>query len=140
VNALRSVLYEHGYSFPTGIAQLKQIRALLDGPDNSLFTLVQEECQDLIEQIADKTVRIAAKTIRIKTLSTKTDNPDYDKNMVFVKVNWDFYSISKVAKKYNIPRRSTLLMLRGNEELGRIVAGTSKNQIRQLMDLGLSNV
>jgi thiol-disulfide isomerase/thioredoxin len=67
-------------------------------------------------------------------------NPDYDKNMVFVKVNWDFYSISKVAKKYKIPRRSTLLMLRGNEELGRIVAGTSKNQIRQLMDLGLSNV
>jgi len=67
-------------------------------------------------------------------------NPDYDKNMVFVKVNWDFYSISKAAKKYIIPRRSTLLMLRGNEELGRIVAGTSKNQIRQLMDLGLSNV
>jgi len=73
VNALRSVLYEHGYSFPTGIAQLKQIRALLDGPDNSLSTLVQEECQDMIEQIADKTVRIDAKTIRIKTLSTKTD-------------------------------------------------------------------
>ncbi len=71
--------------------------------------------------------------------SLRQSNPAYDKNIVFVKVNWDFYSISKIAKKYKIPRRSTLLILRGNKELGRIVAGTSKRQIRQLMNLGLAN-
>jgi hypothetical protein len=42
-----------------------------------------------------------------------------------------------VAVRRSIPRRSTLLVLRGNQELGRIVAGTSATDIRQLMDRGL---
>lgn len=37
----------------------------------------------------------------------------------------------------SIPRRSTLIVLRGDEELGRIVAGTSEAQIKGLMDKGL---
>ena len=64
-------------------------------------------------------------------------NPAYDKAMVFVKVDWDVYAGSKIAKKYKIPRRSTLLVLKGDKELGRIVAGTSRKQIRALMDLGV---
>jgi hypothetical protein len=36
-----------------------------------------------------------------------------------------------------IPRRSTLIVLRGEDELGRIVAGTSESQIKGLMDKGL---
>jgi len=65
-------------------------------------------------------------------------NPAYSTSMVFVKVNWDFFSGSKLAKKYKIPRRSTLLLLKGKNELGRIVAGTSKNKIRALMNKGLA--
>jgi thioredoxin 1 len=37
----------------------------------------------------------------------------------------------------NIPRRSTLVVLKGNKELGRIVAGTAKDDIKALMDLAL---
>ena len=43
-----------------------------------------------------------------------------------------------VTTSRNIPRRSTLIVLRGSEELGRIVAGTRKSDIKTLMDLGLN--
>lgn len=38
----------------------------------------------------------------------------------------------------NIPRRSTLILLKDDAELGRIVAGTAKSRIKKLMDMGLA--
>ena len=69
--------------------------------------------------------------------SLRDENPDYDANITFIKVDWDQFSQSDVAVMYNIPRRSTLLMLRGERELGRIVAGTARSEIKALMDKGL---
>jgi hypothetical protein len=37
-----------------------------------------------------------------------------------------------------IPRRSTLVVLRGNQELGRIVAQTGRDEIKALMDTALA--
>jgi thioredoxin 1 len=68
----------------------------------------------------------------------RSEYPKYDKAMVFVRVDWDTYSSHKVATSRRIPRRSTLLVLRGDKELGRIVAGTSREQIKALMDKGLA--
>ena len=65
------------------------------------------------------------------------ENPAYDSALTFVKVDWDTYKDADVTVARNIPRRSTLIVLRGNDELGRIVAGTAQGQIRALMDLGL---
>lgn len=65
------------------------------------------------------------------------ENPAYDEAMTFVKVDWDDFGRAPVATSRNIPRRSTLLVLRGDEELGRIIAGTRRGQIKELMDLGL---
>jgi thioredoxin len=64
-------------------------------------------------------------------------NPAYDESMTFVKVDWDIYSEDDLSIWLNIPRRSTLVVLRGDDELGRIVANTSKTAIKELMDLGL---
>jgi len=64
-------------------------------------------------------------------------NPAYDKAMKFIKVDWDDYGRHAVSTSRNIPRRSTLIVLRGDQELGRIVAGTSQSQIQALMDLAL---
>ncbi|MEM9240480.1 MAG: thioredoxin family protein [Pseudomonadota bacterium] len=64
-------------------------------------------------------------------------DPAYDAAMMFVKVDWDTYKSADVTLARNIPRRSTLLVLRGENELGRIVAGTSESQIKELMDKGL---
>ena len=69
--------------------------------------------------------------------SLRAENPAYDAAMTFVKVDWDEYGRAPVTTSRNIPRRSTLIVLRGDQELGRIVAGTSKSQIKDLMDLGL---
>ena len=73
VNALRSVLYEYGHVFPTGLAHLKRIEALLDEENSDLPVLVREECQDLHKQIAEKTVRIDAKTRKAQSLAKETD-------------------------------------------------------------------
>ena len=67
----------------------------------------------------------------------RADDPAYDGAMMFVKVDWDTYKNHEVTTSRGIPRRSTLLVLRGEDELGRIVAGTSESQIKELMDKGL---
>jgi thiol-disulfide isomerase/thioredoxin len=68
----------------------------------------------------------------------QASNPAYEKAMTFVRVDWDDYKNDPFTKSKGIPRRSTLLVLRGTDELGRIVAGTSETQIKALMDLGLA--
>ncbi|MGE3363615.1 MAG: thioredoxin family protein [Rhizobiaceae bacterium] len=65
------------------------------------------------------------------------DNPNYAKSMTFVRVDWDDFGDQPVTRDRNVPRRSTLLVLRGNKELGRLVAGTSKAEIKALLDKGL---
>lgn len=73
-----------------------------------------------------------------RTLTRLIDaNPAYAKNMTFVRVDWDTYKSEPVSTDRKIPRRSTLLVLKGNKELGRIVAGTSEADIKALLDKGL---
>jgi thiol:disulfide interchange protein len=67
----------------------------------------------------------------------RAQDPAYDAAMTFVKVDWDDYGDHEVAVFRNVPRRSTLIVLRGDVELGRVVAGTSQAQIKELMDTGL---
>jgi thioredoxin 1 len=67
----------------------------------------------------------------------RKENPNYDNAMVFVKVDWDDFSKHEVTKSRSIPRRSTLIVLRGDAELGRVVAGTSESDIKALLDVGL---
>ena len=67
----------------------------------------------------------------------KSADPAYDKAITFVNVDWDSHRSGELSKKLNIPRRSTLVVLKGDDELGRVVAGTSKQVIKQLMDVAL---
>ncbi|KIN63367.1 Thioredoxin domain-containing protein [Sulfitobacter noctilucicola] len=69
--------------------------------------------------------------------SLRSADPAYDKAMTFVKVDWDTYKNADVTVFREIPRRSTLIVLRGEDELGRIVAGTSEKDIKGLLDTGL---
>ncbi len=61
-------------------------------------------------------------------------NPAYAQNVAFMSINWDNHRSSQLAEALNIPRRSTLVVLKGGSEHGRIVAGTSKSEIKALMD------
>jgi thioredoxin 1 len=64
-------------------------------------------------------------------------DPAYDSAMVFMKVDWDSFKDHEVTKSRSIPRRSTLLVLRGEAELGRLVAATGEDKIKSLMQKGL---
>lgn len=68
----------------------------------------------------------------------KDANPAYEKKMVFIDVDWDQFGKSKLTKSLKIPRRSTLVVLKGDQELGRLVAQTSQKQIKALMDTALN--
>ena len=65
-------------------------------------------------------------------------NPAYEKAITFIRVDWDKHSNGKLARNLKIPRRSTLVVLKGDEELGRIVAGTRQDDIKALMDTALA--
>lgn len=73
VNALRACLYEYGHVVPQGIHQIKRIEEILDAPNSDLPDLMREECRDLMDQIAEKTVRINARTVKIKVLAAEAD-------------------------------------------------------------------
>jgi thioredoxin 1 len=68
----------------------------------------------------------------------KAENPEYERKIAFFIVDWDEYGKGELSKAMNIPRRSTLVALKGRTELGRIVAGTSKADIKALLDLAIA--
>ena len=67
----------------------------------------------------------------------KAKNPAYEAAISFFNVDWDIWGEGELSKALNIPRRSTLVVLKGKEELGRLVAVTDKDAIKALMDLAL---
>lgn len=68
----------------------------------------------------------------------KAENPAYEQKVTFIDVDWDTWKGDMIVAEMNIPRRSTLVVLKGSEELGRIVAGTGRDEIKALMDAALS--
>lgn len=73
VNALRASLYEYGHVVPQGIHQIKRIAEILEAPNSDLPDLMREECRDLVDQIAEQTVRINARTGKIKALAKEAE-------------------------------------------------------------------
>jgi thioredoxin 1 len=54
-----------------------------------------------------------------------------------MRVDWDTYKSHGVTKSRRIPRRSTLILIKGGKEVGRLVAATGKGTIKSLLDKGL---
>jgi len=80
-----------------------------------------------------------AAQVRVLT-ALKAENPAYEANIVFFQVDWDQHAKGPLSKGLKIPRRSTLVALKGRKELARIVAGTSKADIKALLDTALAAV
>jgi thiol:disulfide interchange protein len=55
-------------------------------------------------------------------------------SMTMLAVDWDENRTSPLIGKYNVPRRSTLIMFKNGKEVGRVVAGTSTSDIQALID------
>jgi len=65
-------------------------------------------------------------------------NPRYDQELTMIQVDWDTYSGSEIVTRFNVPRRSTIIAFKGDQELGRTVAGTSTSVIQGLFDQALN--
>ena len=68
----------------------------------------------------------------------RSENPAYEAAITFINVDWDEYGTGDLARALKIPRRSTLVLLKGRKELARIVAGTAKEELRALLDQGVA--
>ncbi|WP_370208585.1 thioredoxin family protein [Pararhodobacter marinus] len=68
----------------------------------------------------------------------RAQNPAYDRNLTLIHVDWDEYGDGELSRRFNVPRRSTIIALKGEQELGRTVAGTSVSDIQALFDLALT--
>lgn len=67
----------------------------------------------------------------------KAENPAYEKHVTFMTVDWDTWKDGALVRELKIPRRSTLVVLKGDKELDRLVAQTSRASIKRLFDTAL---
>jgi thiol-disulfide isomerase/thioredoxin len=69
----------------------------------------------------------------------KAENPDYEAKITFINIDWDIWARTEVVSSLNVPRRSTLIAIGPDRrEIGRIVAGTGRDEIKALMDAALA--
>lgn len=66
------------------------------------------------------------------------ENPAYGQAITVFSVDWDAYGTGDLAQTLAVPRRSTLVVLKGREEVGRLIAATSKAEIQALLDTALA--
>ncbi len=58
-------------------------------------------------------------------------NPEYRKVKI-MRVDWDTYRNEALVAELRVPRRSTLVMFKSGQEVGRVVAQTGRQQIEAL--------
>jgi thiol-disulfide isomerase/thioredoxin len=66
------------------------------------------------------------------------ETPAYRAAITVIVVDWDAHGDGDLSRALKIPRRSTLVALKGNQEIGRIVAGTGRAEIKALFDAALA--
>ena len=68
----------------------------------------------------------------------RESEPKYNQSITFVLVDWDTYKKHEVTTSRKIPRRSTLVLIKNGEEVQRLVAQTSEEKIKTLLDIGIT--
>ena len=64
--------------------------------------------------------------------------PKYNKLITFVLIDWDTFKNHEVTTSRNIPRRSTMVLIKGGREAKRLVAQTSEQKIKALLDYAVN--
>ena len=59
--------------------------------------------------------------------------PEYQAVTVMM-LDWDTFKDAPITSELKIPRRSTLVMFKGGEEVGRVIAQTAEPAIAELFD------
>lgn len=125
----------------TGLAALAVTRPasaaaqFVDYTEASLAELAASDQPYLIDFFATWCSTCAAQERVLNGLAG--ENPAYAA-IPIVRVDWDEHSRGDLVRQMAIPRRSTLVMMRGTTELGRLVADTRRDAIAGLLDLAAS--
>ncbi|MEO0937547.1 MAG: thioredoxin family protein [Pseudomonadota bacterium] len=64
-------------------------------------------------------------------------NPDYARIKI-IDVDWDTYGPSQMTQRLKVERRSTLLVMKGRQEVARIVNEPYARRVRALLDTALT--
>ena len=59
--------------------------------------------------------------------------PEYNKTITFVLIDWDTYKNTEVTTSRRIPRRSTMVLIKGGKEIARLVAKSDEGEIKALL-------
>lgn len=118
------------------LSPVAALAEFVDYTPGTIDTALAEGKTVLVDYAADWCGTCARQERVINAL--RDDNPAYDEAMTFVRVDWDEYRNHEVTVFRDIPRRSTLILLRGDDELGRLVAQTGEAEIKGLLDTGLT--
>jgi thioredoxin 1 len=70
-----------------------------------------------------------------RVLEQLVDESSAYRAIPILRVDWDMHGNGKLAGQLAIPRRSTLVLMQGTRELGRLIAETRKDKIAALLDL-----
>ncbi|MDE3239672.1 MAG: thioredoxin family protein [Paracoccaceae bacterium] len=68
----------------------------------------------------------------------RAENPGYDKAIDFVTVDWDTYRNGALAKSLKVTDRATLIVLKGDKQIGRLNWETGEAKIKALLDAGVA--
>ena len=67
-------------------------------------------------------------------------NPDYDKTITVVDVDWDTYKGTELADRYGITNRGSLVFLRGDKVLAQTFTHSSKADLKAMLDQAAAGV
>ena len=67
----------------------------------------------------------------------RASSPKYNEAIRFILVDWDTYKNDAIARDYNVRNRSTLIMLKGGQELGRVSFSSSRGAIEPLFEAAI---
>ncbi len=63
--------------------------------------------------------------------------PKYNESITIIRVDWDTYGRHRVTTSRGIPRRSTFVLIKDGKEVDRLVAVTSEQRIKAMLDKAL---
>lgn len=67
----------------------------------------------------------------------RESQPNYNKTITFVLVDWDTFQNHDVTTSRKVPRRSTFVLIKGGKEVDRLIAETGEERIKQMLDKAL---
>jgi thioredoxin 1 len=68
----------------------------------------------------------------------RAQNPAIDGELTLIRVDWDRHRGGDLVRRLAVPRRSTIIALRGETEIARLVAETGRPRIEALLQSALS--